>query len=319
MTAADHRSTLRVHRIEWAAEDIVEIELRDPDGADLPAFTAGAHVDLVLPNGLSRSYSLANDPAERHRWVLGIGLDPASRGGSRYVHRDLRVGEKLLVVGPRNHFPLDETAPHSVLIAGGIGITPMAAMANRLARLGGSFEFHQAVRDRSRAAHLERVRGLAPKFALHVDAEAGRPLDIVAIVAGAPEGAHFYCCGPLPMLAAFEAATAHLPAERVHLEYFRAKPVEAAATSAFEIEIAGTGRVLEVPSDRSIAEVLEAAGVKTGISCQEGICGSCEVKVVAGEPDHRDQVLTAAEKAAGKSMMICVSRSKSPRLVIDLG
>ncbi|MDK9696906.1 MAG: PDR/VanB family oxidoreductase [Siculibacillus sp.] len=318
MTAADHRSTLRVHRIEWAAEGILEVDLRDPAGADLPAFTAGAHVDLVLPNGITRSYSLANDPVERHRFVLGIGLDPASRGGSRHVHRDLRVGELLTVLGPRNHFPLDETVAHSVLIAGGIGITPMAAMASRLAHLGRSFEFHYAVRDPSRAAFLDRVRGLAPRFALHVDAEVGRPLDIAAIVAAAPAGAHFYCCGPLPMLAAYEAATAGLPPERVHLEYFKAKPVEAAAATGFEIEIAGTGRVLEVPPEKSIADVLEAAGVKTGISCQEGICGSCEVKVVAGEPDHRDQVLTAAEKASGRTMMICVSRSKSPRLVIEL-
>jgi vanillate O-demethylase ferredoxin subunit len=318
MTAADHRSTLRVHRIEWAAEGILEVELRDPTGGDLPAFDAGAHVDLALPNGISRSYSLANDPAERHRWVLGIGLDPSSRGGSRFVHRDLRVGETLTVVGPRNHFPLDESAAHSVLIAGGIGITPMAAMASRLASLGRSFEFHYAVRDRSRAAFLDRVSAIAPRFALHVDAEAGHPLDIGGIVAAAPAGAHFYCCGPLPMLAAYEAATETLPAEQVHLEYFKAKPVEAAAATGFEIEIAGTGRVLEVPPEKSIADVLEAAGLKTGISCQEGICGSCEVKVVSGEPDHRDQVLTAAEKAAGKTMMICVSRAKSPRLVIEL-
>jgi vanillate O-demethylase ferredoxin subunit len=318
MTAADHRSTLRVHRVEWAAEGILEIELRDPSGADLPAFTAGAHVDLELPNGITRSYSLANDPAERHRYVLGIGLDPSSRGGSRFVHRDLRVGETLTVIGPRNHFPLDETAAHSVLIAGGIGITPMAAMASRLAGLGRSFEFHYAVRDRSRAAFLDRVSTLSPNFALHIDAEAGGPLDIGRIVATAPAGSHFYCCGPLPMLAAYEAATASLPAAQVHLEYFKAKPVEAAAATGFEVEIAGTGRVLEVPPEKSIADVLEATGVKTGISCQEGICGSCEVKVVAGEPDHRDQVLTAAEKASGKTMMICVSRSKTPRLVIEL-
>lgn len=318
MTAADQRSSLRVHRIEWAAEGILEVELRDPSGADLAAFGAGAHVDLVLPNGITRSYSLANDPAERHRFVLGIGLDPSSRGGSRFVHRDLRVGETLTVIGPRNHFPLDEAAAHSVLIAGGIGITPMAAMASRLAGLGRSFAFHYAVRDRSRAAFLDRVSALSPSLALHVDAEVGGPLDIAGIVAAAPPGTHFYCCGPLPMLAAYEAATAGLPAEQVHLEYFKAKPVEAAAATGFEVEIAGTGRVLEVPPEKSIAEVLEAAGVKTGISCQEGICGSCEVKVVSGEPDHRDQVLTAAEKASGKTMMICVSRSKSPRLVIEL-
>lgn len=319
MTAADPRSVLRVHRIEWAAEGILEIELRDPAGADLVPFAAGAHVDLVLPNGITRSYSLANDPAERHRFVVGVGLDPASRGGSRWLHRDLRVGQTLTVEGPRNHFPLDETAAHTVLIAGGIGVTPIAAMASRLAALGRSFDVHLAVRERSRAAFVERLAGLAPRLDVHVDAEAGGPLDIAAIVAAAPAGAHFYCCGPLPMLAAFEAATAAIPPERVHVEYFKAKPIEAAAATAFDVEIAGTGRVFHVPADRSIVDVLEAAGVATSASCHEGICGSCECKVVAGEPDHRDQVLTAAEKAAGKTMMICVSRSKGPRLTIELG
>lgn len=317
MTSADPRAALRVHRIEWAADGVLEIDLRDPTGAELPAFAAGAHVDLVLPNGLARSYSLANDPAERHRYVVGVGLDPASRGGSRWLHRDLRVGEMLLVEGPRNHFPLDESAAHTVLIAGGIGVTPIVAMASRLAALGRSFEVRYAVRERSRAAFAERLAALAPRFDLHVDAEAGGPLDIAAIVAAAPAEAHFYACGPLPMLAAFEAATAGLPPERVHVEYFKAKPVEAAATSAFEVEIAGTGRVFHVPADRSIVDVLEEAGVHTSASCHEGICGSCECRVVAGEPDHRDQVLTAAEKAAGKTMMICVSRSKGPRLVIE--
>ena len=313
------RQTLRVHRIEWAGEGVLAVELRDPEGGDLPAFAAGAHVDLHLPNGMTRSYSLANDPSDRTRFVLGVGLDPSSRGGSRFVHRDLRVGQMLDVEGPRNHFPLDESAPHSVLIAGGIGITPMVCMAQRLAAIGRSFEFHYAVREASRAAFLGVVDSLTPKLHLHVDASAGRPLDLAAIVASAPAGAHFYCCGPMPMLAAYEAATAGIPAERVHLEYFQAKPVSAAAATAFEVEIAGTGRVFTIPPDRSIADVLEAAGLRIATSCCEGICGTCETRVVAGEPEHRDSVLTAAERAANKTIMICVSRALTPRLVLDLG
>ncbi len=318
MSATSIRMSLRVHRIEWAAEGILAVELRDPAGGELPAFTAGAHVDLILPNGLTRSYSLANDPAERHRYVLGIGLDPASRGGSRFVHRDLRVGQKVDVEGPRNHFPLEEAAPVTVLIAGGIGITPMAAMAQRLKTIGRPFAFHYAVRDPSRAAFLDLVQPLTPDFHLHVDAVAGAPLDIKAIVAAAPESAHFYCCGPLPMLAAFEAATAGLPVEQVHLEYFQAKPQAAAVEAPFEVELAKSGTVLLVPPGRSIADVLEGAGIRTATSCCEGICGSCETRLVSGEPDHRDSVLTAAEKAANKTLMICVSRAKGARLVLDL-
>lgn len=318
MSASPVRLSLRVHRIEWAAEGILAVELRDPAGADLPAFTAGAHVDLILPNGQTRSYSLANDPAERHRYVLGVGLDAASRGGSRFIHRDLRVGQMLAVEGPRNHFPLAEDAPFTVLIAGGIGITPMVAMAQRLAILGRPFTLHHAVRDPSRAAFLDLVRARAGDVRLHVDAVAGGPLDIAAIVAAAPAGAHFYCCGPLPMLAAFEAATAGLPAERVHLEYFQARPREAAADTAFEVELAKSGRVLVVPPGSSIADVLEKSGIRVATSCCEGICGSCETRLVSGEPDHRDSVLTAAEKAANATLMICVSRARSARLVLDL-
>lgn len=319
MTAEAELLRLRVHRLEWAAQDILTVDLRDPAGCALPAFMPGAHVDLRLPNGMSRSYSLANDCLERHRYVLGVALDAATRGGSRWIHRDLRVGHILDVGAPRNHFPLVEEAPHSVLIAGGIGVTPMLAMAKRLGALRCPFEFHYAVREHDRAAFLDELRAARPDMHLHVDAEAGGPLDIAGIVARAPPGAHFYCCGPGPMLAAYEKACAALPPDRVHLEYFQAKaPDLGLASSAFEVELSPSGRRFEIPEGRSILEVLQAAGVRAPHSCQEGICGECETKVILGEPDHRDSVLTAAEKQANRTMMICVSRAKSARLVLEL-
>lgn len=310
---------LRVHRLEWAAEGILIIELRSPDGASLPAFSAGAHIDITLPNGLVRSYSLANDPSETHRYVLGIGLDPASKGGSTFIHRDLRIGQKLAVNAPRNHFALHEEAGHTLLIAGGIGVTPILAMAHRLHALKRSFAVVYAAREKSRAAFADELRALAPTFTLHLDAEQGGPLDIAKAIASAPAGTHVYCCGPVPMLAAFEAATAHLPPETVHLEYFKAPVADnQAASTSFEVELSSSGKVFTIPSDKSILDVLTSAGVSAASACHEGICGSCEVALVSGEADHRDAVLTAAEKAANKTIMICVSRAKSPRLVLDL-
>ncbi len=311
--------SLRVHRLERAGEGVLSVELRAPDGGALPGFTAGAHVDISLPNGLTRSYSLANDPAETHRYVLGIGLDPASKGGSRYVHKNLHVGDLLPVAPPRNHFGLHEEAPHSVLIAGGIGVTPILAMAHRLHALKASFSVVYAVREQDRAAYAEDLARLAPAFTLHCDDKAGGPLDITAVVKAAPAGSHFYCCGPVPMLAAYEAACAGLPPEQVHLEYFKAPVVEnAGASSSFEVEVKSRGTVFTIPPDKSILDVLTEAGIAASSACHEGICGSCEVKMLDGEADHRDAVLTAAEKAANKSLMICVSRAKSPRLVLDL-
>ncbi|WP_237154009.1 PDR/VanB family oxidoreductase [Oryzibacter oryziterrae] len=310
---------MRVHRIEWAAEGTIIIDLRNPDGSPVTPFTAGAHIELLMPSiGITRAYSLANDPAETHRYVLGVVLEPKSRGGSRFLHRELRVGDTIDVQGPHNHFPLDDTNDHSVLIAGGIGVTPILTMAHRLKAMGKSFEFHFAVRDLSRAAFLDEVKAVCgDRLHLHIDAEVGRPLNIPGIVAKAPAHSHFYCCGPLPMLHAYEEATKDLPDDNVHLEYFKAPP-PAVGGGAFEVEIASTGEVFTIPPEKTILEVLSDAGAYFGSSCAEGVCGSCECKVLKGEPDHRDSVLTARQKATNKVMMICVSRAKSERLLIDV-
>lgn len=313
--------SLRVTRMEWAATDVLELELRDPGGADLPSYTPGAHLDLKLPNGLTRSYSLKGDPDRRDRYVVGVGLDAGSRGGSAYVHRTLRVGDMLPVAGPRNHFPLAEDAAQSVLIAGGIGVTPMVCMARRLAALGRPCRFHYAVRSADRAAFLDELRALPIELRLHIDAEAGGPLDLGEALAGVGAGAHAYCCGPKGMMAAFEAATADWDAGRVHVEYFTPKeiaPLPADEGGAVSVECRRSGKTVQVPAGLSIASALKSAGIRVETSCEDGICGTCETRVLDGVPLHRDSVLTRAEQDAGRSMMICVSRCRGDRLVLDI-
>jgi len=311
---------LRISRMEWAATDVLEVELRAPDGAALPAWAPGAHIDLALPNGLIRSYSLKGDPAQADRYVVGVGLDATSRGGSAYVHRTLRVGDILKVSAPLNNFPLEEGAAHSLLIAGGIGITPMVCMARRLAELGRACALHYAVRTADRAAFLDELQGMDIALHLHVDAEAGGPLDLAGIVAAAPPEAHLYCCGPAGMMQTFEAATEARPEDRVHVEYFtpRVTATDKGAETPFTVTLQRSGKTVEVRPGTSIVEALRAVGVAVDTSCEDGICGTCETRILAGTADHRDSVLTKKEQEAGRSMMICVSRCKGDTLVLDL-
>jgi len=323
MSDASGQMMLRVKRIEWEAEGVISLTLARPDGGELPLFTPGAHIDLHLPNNVTRSYSLCGDAADRSVYVVGVGLDAASRGGSAFIHNQLRAGQMISVSPPRNHFPLVEDAAKVVLIAGGIGITPIYCMARRLSGLGRAFEIHYATRNAARMAFLPALKALGGPVAVHHDEEnGGRPLDVAAIFAQHPAGTHFYCCGPTPMLAAFEKAgqAAGVKDECIHVEYFSAKPQDAAApASGFTIVLGRSGREFSVPADKSILQVLQLNGVAIDSSCEDGICGTCEVKVLEGQPDHRDSVLTKAEQAANKSMMVCVSRCKGERLVLDLG
>lgn len=315
--------TLRLRAMTWEAEGILGLELVPAaPGEPLPAFTAGAHIDLHLPGGPVRSYSLLNDPAERHRWCVAVYRDPASRGGSRQVHEQLRPGQLLTVSPPRNHFPLDESAPLSVLIAGGIGITPLLCMVRRLTALGRPWVLHHAVRTRAHAAFGDELQALAAQGSgtLHrvFDQEpGGRMLDIAAVVVALPDGAHVYCCGPAGMLAAFERATAGLPPERVHLEYFAAKDAPA-ASGGFSVKLRRDGRTVPVPPGQSILDALAAIGAEPPWSCREGVCGTCEVRVLEGVPDHHDMVLSPAQRDANDRMMVCCSGAKSPLLVLDL-
>ena len=325
---SDNTLELRVALVTDEAEAVRSYELRAASGESgesrgaLPAFTAGAHIDLYLPNGLVRSYSLCNSPAERDRYLIAVQKDAASRGGSRHVFDEVRAGDRLRCGAPRNHFPLDEEAAHTVLIAGGIGITPLRSMIARLEALGRSWELHYCARTRERAAFFEELsrppsgRGQSVHF--NFDQEpGGRMLDLASVIAAARPGSHFYCCGPLPMLAAFESATAHLPREQVHLEYFAAKE-DAAREGNFEVELARSSRVLQVRAGQSILDVVLEAGIDVAHACAEGVCGSCETAVLAGTPDHRDQVLTDEERRCGNTMMICCSGALGARLVLDL-
>ena len=306
---------VRVKSATWEAPGILSYELRALDGGELPAFTAGAHVDLSLPGGLVRSYSLINPQSERHRYVIAVQKDRASRGGSKWVHDSVRPGDVLTLDGPRNNFSLNEAAPHSIFIAGGIGITPILSMTERLSSLGRPWELVYCARTRAAAAFVERLKG-AVRF--NFDEEpGGKVLDIAQVVSAAPADAHLYCCGPNGMLAAFEAATAGLPRERVHVEYFTAK--EAPATEGgFTVVLAKSRREFTVPPGKTILETLLDAGLDVAYSCREGVCGTCETKVLEGTPDHRDLILTEEEQASGGTMMICCSGSRTARLILDL-
>lgn len=317
---------VRVRSITLESESILGFELVPvtPQTA-LPRFTAGSHIDLHLPTVdgvLIRSYSLLNDPAETHRYCIGVNLDEQSRGGSRYMHKTLRTGDTLTIGAPRNHFELDESAPHNIFIAGGIGITPILSMIARSNALGTPWQLHYATRTRRHAGYLDLLLSCQrpPGTALHLhhDREPdGKALSLHSVVETMPEGSHIYCCGPAPMLEAYEEATSNLPRHQVHREYF-ASTQSTATTGGFSIELAKRKKTLLVRPGQTILDSLIAAQVEPPYSCREGICGTCEVRVLSGTPDHRDVVLTDAEKAENNRMMVCCSGAKSPRLVLDL-
>jgi ferredoxin-NADP reductase len=319
--ASDFRE-LRVKRISYEAESVNSYELALPEGGDLEPFTAGSHIDLHLQNGMIRSYSLVNDQSERHRYVIAVNKDAAGRGGSILIHSTTRVGDIVTVSAPRNNFALHEEAEHSVLIAGGIGITPLMSMIRRLEALARPWKLFYAARTRRAAAFLDDLAAIRPNFQLNLhldfdDERGGKLFDLATIVANAPVHAHLYCCGPVPMLEAFEKATAPRSADHVHVEYFQAKQARA-LDGGFEVELARSNRTIAVEPGKSILDAVLDAGVSVNYSCAEGVCGTCETRVIDGIPDHRDLFLSTEEQAANKTIMICCSGSKSGTLVLDL-
>ena len=314
---------VRVRATTYEAQNILGFELVPLDPATaLPAFTAGAHIDLHLPGGLLRSYSLLNDPQETHRYRIGVNRDAHSRGGSRHMHEQLRTGAELTISTPRNLFAMDESSAFNVFIAGGIGITPMLSMIARSQTLGTPWRLHYAARTRQHAGFLDLLAAYqgqpGAEVQLNFDQEpGGQMLNLNAVIAAIPEGAHVYACGPQPLLAAYEQATTSLPPARVHREYFGAK--EAAATDgSYTVTLARSLRTLQIQPGQTLLDGLIAIGAEPTFSCQQGICGTCEVRVLEGTPDHRDMVLTEAEQAANDRMMVCCSGAKSTRLVLDL-
>jgi tetrachlorobenzoquinone reductase len=313
---ADNLMTLRLASIQYLARDTLAYAFERPDGAPLPSAAPGAHIGLHLPNGLVRQYSLLDGSANPRAYQVGVKRDVNSRGGSRYMHDKLRPGDLIQVEAPRNNFPLDENAAHTVLIGGGIGITPILCMARRLKALGRSMTLYYSCRERVDAAFVDELASFADMH-LHIDAEAGHVLDLAGVVTTHSVDTHFYCCGPGPMLAAFEAATASRPRDHVHVEYFTAKQ-EAALDGGYTVELRRSGRQLVVPGGKTILNVLRDAGVDVAYSCEEGVCGACETRVLDGIPDHRDAILSDPEKAANNTMIICCSGCKGDRLVLDL-
>jgi len=313
---------VRVARRIELAEDILGLTLAPLNGTPLQAATAGAHIDLTLPNGLVRQYSLASTDV-REGYQIGILLDPASRGGSASAHRDITAGDVLSISAPRNLFPLVDGAKRSLLFAGGIGITPMIAMAETLHAAGADFALHYCVRTPGRAAFRERLA--AAPFADQVhpyfdDAPDGERFDARAVLARPAPDTHLYVCGPNGFMDhVIDSARALGWAEaNLHLERFAAPAIDTSDDGGFELELAATGRTIRVAPDQSAAEALRAAGIVVPLSCEQGICGTCLTPVIDGTPDHRDMFLTEAEKAANTCFTPCCSRALGGRLVIDL-
>jgi tetrachlorobenzoquinone reductase len=303
--------------IRMVARDTNLYTFERADKRPLPGGEPGAHIGVILPNGIERQYSLIHAGAQLAAYTVGVKRDLNSRGGSVFMHDQLRVGSKISIVPPRNNFPLKEDADLNVFLAGGIGITPIYCMVNRLAQRGRNWQLYYSCRTRMDAAFLDelaRHRGTHFHFD---DEQGGRFLNVPEIIEKLPGKTHLYCCGPAPMLAAFEAATAHWPPEQIHVEYFTPK-FAAAQEGGYVVELARSKREFIIPPGKSILQVVREAGIDVPHSCEEGVCGACETRVISGIPDHRDTILTESERKENATMMICCSGSKSPRLVLDI-
>jgi ferredoxin-NADP reductase len=311
----------RLTKIEDVARDTKLYTFQCVEGGPLPAYKPGAHIDLHLPNGLVRQFSLVVPNSDPASYVVGVKRDAASRGGSRYIIDEMRVGDQIKISAPRNNFPLIENADHVMLVAGGIGITPIWCMTQQLIALKRPWTLYYSCRSREDMAFLEALKTLdAQSVHLHFDDEAdGKFLDLAAALAAAPENAHLYCCGPNPMLKAFEAAAASRPRGNVHVEYFTPKDdAAAAATGGFWVELARSGEEYFIPEGKKVLEVLFDAGVDVDYSCELGICGACETRVISGIPEHHDSVLSEEEQATNEKVMICCCGCKTERLVLDM-
>ena len=308
---------VRVRSIETVAIDTRMFELVSADGRPLAPFSAGAHIDVQVPNGLTRPYSLCGNPNDATAYRIAVKREAGGRGGSISMHDGCEVGTALGIVGPRNHFPLDPSAQRHLFIAGGIGITPIHSMIQALAGQGKPWELHYCARSAAHAAFHEELLALNPAGVFcHFSEEP--VLDVRMLLQQPQQGTHLACCGPQGLMKAVEAATAHWAPGQVHFEWFAAPESAQSDNSPFEVHLARTGRTLLIPADASILQVLRDEGIRVNCACEEGVCGSCETAVLEGRPQHRDALLTEQEREAGRTMMICVSRAASPRLVLDL-
>lgn len=309
-----------VAAVRAIAFDVLQVDLKSRDGQPLPGAEPGAHIDLHLPGGLTRQYSLVNagDGAPLPHWRIAVGRDAASRGGSQWIHDKLRVGQALQAGGPRNQFALNPAHRRVLLLAGGIGMTPIYAMAQRCAALGLDWQLVACARSNSRQVYAEELQALGgDRVETWSDDAHGAPLDLAGRLAEQRWDA-VYACGPAPMLDALERATVHWAPGSVRMERFKAQAATTGERKVFELVLKQSGLQTQVDAGESVLDALERLGVAHPSSCREGLCGSCEAPVIDGVVEHRDSVLSAADKAAGRSLMVCVSRCAGARLVLDL-
>lgn len=321
---SEQLTPVRIVSMTYEASDILSFIVEREDGKPLPPVDPGSHIDIHLPNGLVRSYSISNNILRSKGYRLTVARDAASTGGSVYMHEQLRPGQTLRISPARNNFSLEESAPLSVFIAGGIGITPFLPMMARLNELGRKWRLHYCVRTQNRAALLGEIKLLAAEgdaeICTNFDEEpGGKMLDLSAVISSLSPSAHVYCCGPTGMLDAFRRSveSAQIEPQRVHFEYFSGN-VEIANEGGFTVKLARSNKTLVIGPNQTILKVVMEAGVDVPYSCEEGVCGACETKIISGTPDHRDLILSDAERAEGRTMMICCSGSKSAELVLDL-
>lgn len=313
---------LRVRSVTYEAEGILSYELVDPSGRALPRFEAGAHIDVKIPGGLSRRYSLCNAPEEVNCFRIAVLNAPGGRGGSKAMHEKVRAGDWIEVSEPYNFFPLQATARHSVLLAGGIGITPILAMMETLAARGESFEMHYCTRDESRTAFRHRLGGAAASQVRvhHDEGDPAKGLNIAALLAQHEDGKHVYFCGPTGFMSAIRDATAHWPSDAVHFEYFAAEPAQPSAASlqagASELHLTRSNKVVPIEAGQTMLDALRNAGIACESSCEAGVCGACKTAYTAGTPEHNDYLLGDDERDS--QVLLCCARVAQGPLVLEM-
>nr|WP_274637639.1 PDR/VanB family oxidoreductase [Microbacterium bovistercoris] len=316
-TTTRERLDLIVRTMRWEADDVLLLSLERADGADLPVWTPGAHIDLRLPNEVERQYSLCSDPDDRSAWQVAILREEISRGGSRYVHRELRPGQHVTAGVPHNNFALAESA-RAVFVAGGIGITAVLPMIRAAAAAGRPWRLAYLGRTRERMAYLRHPLLSGPEVTV-VSSDHDPRLELAEWIGAVRESDAVYACGPARMLDALEELSDSWPRGVLHMERFQPKVyADAGDGETFEVEARRSGLRVAVEPHCTILDMLEQAGIPAPSSCLEGVCGTCETSIIDGEADHRDSILTPDEREANETMMICVSRSKLPMLVLDI-
>jgi vanillate O-demethylase ferredoxin subunit len=314
--------TVKVVKKTQEAEDIFSFELVSADGKPLPPFSAGSHIDVQAADGVVRQYSLCNDPTEQHRYLIAVLRDPNSRGGSIAMHDTINEGDVIEISAPKNHFPLAH-AKRALLFAGGIGVTPILCMAERLAQVQADFDMHYCTRSRQRTAFHDRIAAspFGDRVQFHFDdGAAGQKLNLDRLIATPEPETHIYVCGPTGFIdyVTSTAKTNGWPSEQIHLEYFGAAPQDTSGDAEFQVKIASTGKLYPIPADKTVVRVLEEHGIEIPISCEQGVCGTCITRVLEGTPDHRDLYFTDEEHAKNDQFTPCCSRAVSKLLVLDL-